>query len=82
MNYDSKVSMSDFEVVQQNVTNIREWFTNGMDDIAAIFGIFQQISITGEYRLKAACGLDSNMLYLQYEKKDKYNPKHNATVME
>jgi hypothetical protein len=82
MNYDSKFSMSDFEVVQQNVTNIREWFTNGMDDIAAIFGIFQQISITGEYRLKAACGLDSNMLYLQYEKKDKYNPKHNVTVME
>jgi hypothetical protein len=82
MNYDSKVSMSDFEVVQRNVSNIREWFTSGMDDIAVIFGIFQQISLKGEYHLKAACGMDSNMLCLQHEKKDKYNPKHNATVIE
>jgi hypothetical protein len=79
---DKAVALDDFKVVQSNVSSIRDWFTTGMDDIAAIFGIFKQISLTGKYFIKAANGQGPDMLCLQYRKTDKNVDQNKRTEME
>jgi len=65
------ISRNDFEVVQRNVSSIRDWFTSGLDDIAAIFGIFKRISFSGEYFVRmSANGSDSGKLCLKYNSGD------------
>jgi hypothetical protein len=43
---------SDLNQVQSNLSQIREWFTNGVDDIAAVYGMFEAVSPTGEYSIQ------------------------------
>ena len=49
--------LSDLHVVQQNISSVREWFTTGLDDMAAIFGTFQSVCKTGYY---TACETSSD----------------------
>lgn len=40
------------QVVQQNITNIREWFDNGFDDMQAIFSRFVYVWESGKFMVK------------------------------
>ena len=65
------ISLKDFEVVQRNVSSIRDWFTSGLDDIAAIFGTFKRVSFSGEYYVRtSANGSDPGKLCLKYNSGD------------
>lgn len=39
----------DIKQVQCNISSIRDWFTNGVDEIAAVYGLFEAVKSTGEY---------------------------------
>jgi hypothetical protein len=66
-----QIALDDLVTMQKNLSSIREWFTNGMDDIAATFGIFKRISDTGEYFLcNASCGTHLSELCLRYHDTD------------
>jgi hypothetical protein len=43
---------SDLNQVQSNLSQIRVWFTNGVDDIAAVYGLFEAVSRTGEFSIQ------------------------------
>ena len=60
-----KSTLDDLEVVQTNFSSIRDWFTNGMDDMAAIFSTFQHVWDTGEYAIQKT-GFSSVSLHLNY----------------
>ena len=53
-NYDLKTRMRRkevYQIVQQNISNIREWFDNGVDDMTAIFSRFDAAWSTGKYAI-------------------------------
>jgi hypothetical protein len=62
-------SSSDLNQVQSNLSQIREWFTNGVDDIAAVYGMFEAVSRSGEYSIQAQQD-EKPMLTLAYQHKD------------
>jgi hypothetical protein len=39
----------DVKQVQCNVSSIRDWFTHGVDEISAVYGVFEAVKATGEY---------------------------------
>jgi hypothetical protein len=45
-------SFIELHTTQQHISRIREWFDEGMDDMAAIFNKFEAISENGEYTIK------------------------------
>jgi hypothetical protein len=66
-----QIALDDLVTMQKNLSSIREWFTNGMDDIAATFGTFKRISATGEYFLcNSSCGTHVSELCLRYQDTD------------
>jgi len=66
-----QIALDDLVTMQKNLSSICEWFTNGMDDIAATFGTFKRISATGEYFLRnSSCGTHVSELCLRYQDTD------------
>jgi hypothetical protein len=45
----------DVKQVQCNVSSIRDWFTHGVDEISAVYGVFEAVKATGVY-----CLMESN----------------------
>jgi hypothetical protein len=43
--------LKDVKQVQCNVSSIRDWFTHGVDEISAVYGVFEAVMATGEYFL-------------------------------
>jgi len=54
----------DFDVVQTNVSQIRKWFTDGIDDMAAMLNTFTAVLSSGIYYISHG---DHLLLYLQYQ---------------
>jgi len=42
---------TDLVQVQGDLSLIREWFTNGLDEVAAVFGLFENVCKTGSYQI-------------------------------
>jgi hypothetical protein len=60
---------SDLDQVQSNLSQIREWFTNGVDDVAAVYRVFQDVCRTGVYSIRVEKD-KKPMLALAYQGND------------
>jgi len=55
----------DIELIQNHVSSIRQWFTDGLDDTAMIFKLFDCVLCTGVYVITSAG------FYLEFHRDDK-----------
>ena len=62
-----KQRMEVLQVVQQNITNIREWFEGGFDDMAAIFSRFDSVWDSGKYIIENS---ELCLVYLHDDRKE------------
>ena len=62
--YHNRGLLEDFDVVQTNVSRIRSWFTDGIDDMAAILNTFAAVAASGIYQI--SCN-DSLWICLRYQ---------------
>jgi hypothetical protein len=58
----SESGSADISQVQENLSQIRDWFTVGVDEIAAVHGIFDDVCKAGEYFLRSREARQTNGL--------------------